>query len=201
MGPAEYTDMLKYLDYKYVDKLALEQNLTRHMVCFDISSLSRIRPSMYQGGIILDILKMKEFKPIEIIIFDQIFITRLVEVSLSRIKFDKLVMYPTDIIQEVSDYLNDRYKVLIHFDIEDLQLINVLNNYISLFKLYIDKLLLGYIDYNLNTDDNPVEINLAGLFSIKDIDFNMDGVNARGLLIIVLYYKPLSYEGENYYGS
>ena len=110
-------------------------------------------------------------------------------------------MYPTDIIQEVSDYLNDRYKVLIHFDIEDLQLINVLNNYISLFKLYIDKLLLGYIDYNLNTDDNPVEINLAGLFSIKDIDFNMDGVNARGLLIIVLYYKPLSYEGENYYGS
>lgn len=201
MGPAEYTDMLKYLDYKYVDKLALEQNLTRHMVCFDISSLSRIRPSTYQGGIILDILKMKEFKPIEIIIFDQIFITRLVEVSLSRIKFDKLVMYPTDIIQEVSDYLNDRYKVLIHFDIEDLQLINVLNNYISLFKFYIDKLLLGYIDYNLNTDDNPVEINLAGLFSIKDIDFNMDGVNARGLLIIVLYYKPLSYEGENYYGS
>ena len=193
--------MLKYLDYKYVDKLALEQNLTRHMVCFDISSLSRIRPSTYQGGIILDILKMKEFKPIEIIIFDQIFITRLVEVSLSRIKFDKLVMYPTDIIQEVSDYLNDRYKVLIHFDIEDLQLINVLNNYISLFKFYIDKLLLGYIDYNLNTDDNPVEINLAGLFSIKDIDFNMDGVNARGLLIIVLYYKPLSYEGENYYGS
>ena len=201
MGPVEYTDMLKYLDYKYVDKLALEQNLTRHMVCFDISSLSRIRPSTYQGGIILDILKMKEFKPIEIIIFDQIFITRLVEVSLSRIKFDKLVMYPTDIIQEVSDYLNDRYKVLIHFDIEDLQLINVLNNYISLFKFYIDKLLLGYIDYNLNTDDNPVEINLAGLFSIKDIDFNMDGVNARGLLIIVLYYKPLSYEGENYYGS
>ena len=201
MGPAEYTDMLKYLDYKYVDKLALEQNLTRHMVCFDISSLSRIRPSTYQGGIILDILKMKEFKPIEIIIFDQIFITRLVEVSLSRIKFDKLVMYPTDIIQEVSDYLNDRYKVLIHFDTEDLQLINVLNNYISLFKFYIDKLLLGYIDYNLNTDDNPVEINLAGLFSIKDIDFNMDGVNARGLLIIVLYYKPLSYEGENYYGS
>ena len=201
MGSAEYTDMLKYLDYKYVDKLALEQNLTRHMVCFDISSLSRIRPSTYQGGIILDILKMKEFKPIEIIIFDQIFITRLVEVSLSRIKFDKLVMYPTDIIQEVSDYLNDRYKVLIHFDIEDLQLINVLNNYISLFKFYIDKLLLGYIDYNLNTDDNPVEINLAGLFSIKDIDFNMDGVNARGLLIIVLYYKPLSYEGENYYGS